>query len=292
MAVPSEPRWMLAAAVSVLTSPAWAGDPYAGLAEALGEAARAEGVRRVAVVPFRSASDKDKEGSLALSERLVERLLQAGKVSIVERTRLEAVLAEQRLGAHGVIDPREAAALGRVLGADAVVSGTFVSLSAGRVEVHARLIDVETSRVLGAATARAPKEWEEELMPVGALWDLRPPRDQDFPAPLVRLVPDPFRDALNDSPCGDWEAEVERIHAETLRLKARFWAGRLLDPSFDPRSIIRNPGSEIRSLELRRRFYSLVRTYYDEGTPRLSAAERDSLNASDSAAASLSERCG
>lgn len=284
-------RRIIAAAVSLLAARAWAGDPYGELAEAVGAAAKAGGVATVAVVPFRSADDKDRADGLALSERLVGRLLQGGAVDVVERTRLEAILAEQRLGADGVIDPRRAAALGRVLGADAVVTGTFVTLSGGRIEVHARLIDVESSRVLGAASARVVKEWEETLMPVSALWDVKPPRDEDFPAPLVRLVPDPFRDALNDSPCADWDAEAKRLDAETLHLKARFWAGRLRDPAFSPRSVTRNPGSEIRSVELRRKFYALVRSYYDGGTPRLSPAERDTLTSSESAAAALAERC-
>ncbi|TPW20600.1 MAG: hypothetical protein FD126_1520, partial [Elusimicrobia bacterium] len=172
-----------------------------------------------------------------------------------------------------------------------VVTGTFFPLSAGRVEVHARLIDVETSRVLGAADARITKEWEETLMPVSALWDVKPPREEDFPAPLVRLVPDPFRDALNDSPCAGWEGEVSRLDAETLDLKARYWAARLHEPAFDPRSVTRNPGSEIRSKELRRRFYALVRRHYDARTRPLSPAERDSLNASESVAADLKNRC-
>lgn len=281
----------IAAAVSLLAARAWAGDPFGGLAEAVGAAARAGGVATVAVVPFRSADDKDRAGGLALSERLIGRLLQGGAVDVVERTRLEAVLAEQRLGADGVIDPRRAAALGKVLGADAVVTGTFVTLSGGRVEVHARLIDVENSRVLGAASARVVKEWEETLMPVSALWDVKPPREEDFPAPLVRLVPDPFRDALNDSRCAGWEGEVKRLDAEMLHLKARFWARRLRDPAFSPRYVTRNPGSEIRSLDLRRVFYALVRSYYDGGAPRLSPAERDTLTSAESAAAALAERC-
>lgn len=283
--------WTIAAAASLLAARAWAGDPYGRLAEAVGAAARAGGVATVAVVPFRAAGGEDRAGGLALSERLVGRLLQGGTVDVVERTRLEAVLAEQRLGADGVVDPRRAAALGKVLGADAVITGTYVTLSGGRVEVHARLIDVESSRVLGAASARVVKEWEETLMPVSALWDVKPPREEDFPAPLVRLVPDPFRDALNDSPCAGWEAEAARLGSETLHLKARFWAGRLRDPGFNPRSVTRNPGSEIRSVELRREFYALVRSYYDGGTPRLSPAERDTLTSAESAVAALVERC-
>lgn len=287
----TRPRCLIAAAFSVLTAPAWAGDPYEGLAAVMGEAARAGGVGRVAVLPFRAASGRDRDGGVALSERLIEQLVGTDGVTVVERTSLAAVLAEQRLGAAGVVDPRQAAAMGRILGADAVVTGTYLSLSGGRVEVHARLVDAATARVLGASTLRVRKEWQEELMPVGALWDVEPPRVEDFPAPLVRLVPDPFRDAPNGASCAGWEAEADRLRGETLVLKARFWAARLRDPAFDARTVTRNPGSEIRSLELRQRFYSLVRAFYEEGGSRLSPAERDTLAAAEAAADGLSERC-
>ena len=76
-----------------------------------------------------------------------------------------------------------------------------------------------------------------------------------------------------------------------MDLKGPYWAARLLDPRFDPRSVTRNPGSEIRSLEVRRGFYSRLQTYFEEGGVRLSAAERDNLAAADVAAAGLMDRC-
>ncbi|TBR21913.1 hypothetical protein EPO15_09120 [bacterium] len=280
-------RRIIAAGYLVLSAPAWAQDPYGGMADAVGTASRQGGVSRVAVLPFTAAGAADKEGGVTLSERLVEALLKAGDVTVVERDGLPSVLAEQRLGSRGVVDPRQAAALGRILGAEAVLTGTFVGLPGGRVEVHSRLIDTATARVLGASSMRVRKEWETGLMPVGALWNVEPPHDEGFPAPVVRLVPDPFRGA----PCAGWEAEVDRLQEATVGLKARYWARRLLAPGFDARAVTRNPGSEIRSLKLRRRFYASVRTAYDEEAPMLTPAERDSLAAADAAAEGLLERC-
>jgi TolB-like protein len=284
-------RCIIAAAVATLAAPAWAEDPYGGMAAAVGSAARAGGVSRVAVMPFRPAAGRDADGGVLLSERLIETLVTTPGMTVVERTSLGAVMAEQRLGAQGVVAPRQAAAMGLILGADAVVTGTFVSLSGGKVEVHARLIDTATARVLGTTRARVRKEWEEALMPVGALWNVEPPREEDFPAPLVTLIPDPFRDAPHDQDCGNWTERADRLRTRTLALKARLWASRLLDPAFDARTVTRNPGSEIHSLELRQRFYSLVREYYEAGIPALSPAERDSLAAAEGAADAVAERC-
>lgn len=283
-------HYALAAALLGAAGPVWAGDPYNGLARELRAAAENGGLRRVAVLPFSPAGRPDAEGGLILAERLVSRLAGTGALEIVERTLLDKVLEEQRLGSTGALDPRQAREVGRLLGVDAIVTGTFTPMSDRRVEVHARLIDAHTARVLGAASARVDKEWEADAMPVGALWDVKAPGLAKFPAPLVRLVPDPFRDAPNDS-CAGWETEVDRLQSETLELKARFWAARLADPAFDARSVTRNPGSDIRALGARQAFYARVRDLYEEGAVPLERPERDSLDAADRQAAELTERC-
>lgn len=280
-----------AAGLLAPAAPAWAGDPYLGLAREVSAAAVHGGVRRVAVIPFTSARGQDDEGGLVLAERLVSRLTQLGGLEVIERTHLSKILDEQKLGELGLADPREAREIGRMLGVDAIVTGTFIPLSDRRVEVHARVIDAHSARVLGAATVRVEKEWEADAMPVGALWDVRAPSVARFPAPLVRLVPDPFRDAPNESSCSGWEEEAERLQEETLELKARFWAGRLSDPNFDARSVTRNPGTEIRSLSMRQSFYGLVRGFHERGAVPLDRAERDTLEAADKRVADLVERC-
>lgn len=283
-------RTALAAGVLALAAPVSAGDPYNGLARELRAAAERGNLRRVAVLHFSPAGRPDAEGGVILSERIMSRLAGTGDLEVVERTLLDKVLEEQRLETSGALDPRQAREVGRLLGVDAIVTGTFTSMADRRVEVHARLIDARTARILGAATARVEKEWEVDDMPVGALWDVKAPGLAKFPAPLVRLVPDPFRDAPNDS-CAGWEEEVDRLQEETLELKARFWAARLADPGFDARSVTRNPGSDIRSMLRRQAFYSRVKELYREGVDKLERSERDSLEAADRRAADLTERC-
>jgi TolB-like protein len=283
-------RIALAAGVLALAAPVSAGDPYNGLARELRAAAEQGSLRRIAVLPFSPAGRPDAEGGLILAERLVSRLAGSGSLEVVERTHLDKVLEEQRLGSSGALDPRQAREMGRLLGVDAIVTGTFTAMADRRVEVHARLIDAQTARILGAATARVEKEWEEDQMPVGALWDVRSPSIPKFPAPLVRLVPDPFRDAPNDS-CSGWEEELDKLQEDTLELKARFWAARLADPGFDARSITRNPGSDIRSMGRRQAFFARVKELYREGPEPLERFERDSLEAADRRAADLTERC-
>ncbi|MDE2293042.1 MAG: hypothetical protein KGL53_13245 [Elusimicrobia bacterium] len=283
----------LAAGALLPAAPARAADPYERLALAVARSAERGGARRVAVMAFSSAGRPDKEGAAILAERLETRLAGAGGVQVVERTLLDKVLSEQRLGATGAVDPRLSAPLGKTLGVDAIVTGTFVDLADDRVEVNARLIDARTAQVLGASVVDVRKEWEDdsERMPVDAVWDTNAPDMKSFPAPVVRLLPDPFRDAPSDDPCTGWEAEVDRLQGGSLELKARYWANRLADPAFDARALTRNPGSEIRSLAERQRFYALVRADYAAGAPALSHAEQDNLDAAENAAEGLLDKC-
>jgi hypothetical protein len=66
---------------------------------------------------------KDKEGVTYLSGARTDIF------TIVERSRLDQVLKEQALGAAGVVDEKQAAALGKVLGVDAIVMGTIIPSS-------------------------------------------------------------------------------------------------------------------------------------------------------------------
>jgi len=82
----------------------------------------------------------------ALNALLVSRLSEVPGVKIVERERLQEALSEIRLAQEGVIDDATAKRLGRVLGADYMLSGEVKAL--GReVLVSVRLTDLETSQL-------------------------------------------------------------------------------------------------------------------------------------------------
>ena len=92
--------------------------------------------KRVAVFAFNNAAvqagvsspylqtDTPELGN-GVSELLISKLVQNGNVSIVERSALDKVLAEQNLTNSDRADPAAAAKLGRVLGVDAIILGTI-----------------------------------------------------------------------------------------------------------------------------------------------------------------------
>ena len=260
---------LLAAAAG---SPAMAfADDTAALAQSLGDAAARKSVKRVAVIPFVGPRGTSSYSGSVLSARLVTVLLSRGGLDVVERPMLESILSEQKLGLFGVMDPATAKAVGKVLGVDAILTGTVVELRGDKAELNARLIHVETAQVLAAATARIPKDWDEPS-DIASADVLVPVPSLGSGAPALA-----WRDSLNDGEdaCAARENRLER---ELLDLKARFWVAKLKDPTFTAARITRNPGSEIRDPGLRDEFYERLRALYYSGdaTP-LSGQERASL---------------
>ena len=80
-----------------------------------GEAEEGTDKVRVAVMNFENNSSWRYWGDAAADE-LATQLFKTQKFSLVERTQLEAVLAEQNLGQSGRINSAQAAEIGRILG--------------------------------------------------------------------------------------------------------------------------------------------------------------------------------
>jgi len=127
--------------------------------------------RIAAVMPFSyTAAQKEfAPHANGLADALAGALLRTGRLRLVERARVDAVLSEAQLAQTGAIDSATAAKIGRQLGAQALVIGSLSSISVreeGRsvkfaektdrwaeVELEARIVDAETGELLGSAKA-------------------------------------------------------------------------------------------------------------------------------------------
>lgn len=88
----------------------------------------------------------------ALAGMIVSDLAGAEGLTLVERQRLEALLSELELGKTGFLDPKTAGKMGRGLGAEMVLVGTFTVVE-GTLALDARIVRVESGEVLEGATA-------------------------------------------------------------------------------------------------------------------------------------------
>jgi TolB-like protein len=111
----------------------------------------------VAVVEFADLQGNVTDFGRFLAEELITRLYDAGKFRVIERQQLNKIIAEQKLSLTGVVDPASAKQLGKILGVEAIVSGTVTNL-AQSVRVNARLISTETGEIFAVASTEIFKD--------------------------------------------------------------------------------------------------------------------------------------
>ncbi|MFQ6673586.1 MAG: FlgO family outer membrane protein, partial [Fidelibacterota bacterium] len=109
----------------------------------------------IAVVDFRNTGQDSQLDYLenTIPETIITRMAKGGRVEIVERSRLQDALKEMELGMAGVVDEQTAVQLGRAVGATAILLGSFVSIGQ-LIRINARLIDVQTSRIIKAESVQ------------------------------------------------------------------------------------------------------------------------------------------
>lgn len=152
-------------AVFMGCSAAFASDPYKDMALDLSDGADKLSNRKVAVLPFSYTDGRQSEGSTIVSERLITRIIQMGRLSVVERNLLDKVMSELKLQVSGAINPDSAKELGKILGVEAIVTGTLIEKRNGKVEVNARMIKTETADAIVATSAVLEKDWEDVAPP-------------------------------------------------------------------------------------------------------------------------------
>lgn len=125
----------------------------------------------IAVLDLQNQTDfDDPRIGRGIANMLVTALVNSDRFMVVERNSevIQKIVEEQALGLSGLVDPATAARVGKILGAKGVVigevsefgirkMGTFVGVGGKktittRVVIDARMVDVETGRIMMAAT--------------------------------------------------------------------------------------------------------------------------------------------
>ncbi|MFH1028394.1 MAG: FlgO family outer membrane protein [Pseudomonadota bacterium] len=105
---------------------------------------------KVAVVDFQeNGAFEVKDVGKIVAEWFTTALVNTGRFDVIERRLLQQILEEQKMGVTGLIDPRSASRLGKLLGVKTVVSGTVQSYE-GISEINVRLLNVETGSIITA----------------------------------------------------------------------------------------------------------------------------------------------
>jgi TolB-like protein len=104
----------------------------------------------IAVLPFDNRSG-NAEITNTVQDKMITSLYSLKRFKIIERSQIDKVMTEQKMGMTGAIDPAKAVKAGKILGVDAILMGS-ISSSNG-IGMDARLIDTENGTVITAKDA-------------------------------------------------------------------------------------------------------------------------------------------
>lgn len=125
--------------------------------EKLNEVTKDVNAKRIAIIYFDNSSDDKKLDQLkkGLADMLISDLDKVSMLDVVERARLEEILKEQKLNNSAKFDQETATKIGKLLGAEHIMTGSFFELM-GRLRIDSRLIDVETGRIIKSEGVDGP----------------------------------------------------------------------------------------------------------------------------------------
>jgi len=107
----------------------------------------------IAVFPFLNKGTSKYLGEIVL-DKFITALFNLERFKVIERSQLERILEEQKLGLSGIIDASTAAEVGKGIGVDAIVLGSVALGSDGSsVSIDARAIDTESATIIVAHDA-------------------------------------------------------------------------------------------------------------------------------------------
>jgi hypothetical protein len=109
------------------------------------------------ILPFENATDhEDLMPVIKAAQQMFQQVFSdANTVRVVERERLSDILKEQALGLSGIINDSSAVKVGNISGVQ-IMTSVDVTVSGGYYRINARLINVETSRVVAQTSVKVP----------------------------------------------------------------------------------------------------------------------------------------
>lgn len=133
---------------------------------------------RVAIMDFANRSSFNYFGDFlgpAAASELATQLVKSGAFTVIERDRLDAILAEQGLGQAGTVNAATAAQVGKLLGAQLILTGDITQFSLeevsggfrgiggsyhkAEVKLDVRMIDTNTGELLLAEEGEGTKNF-------------------------------------------------------------------------------------------------------------------------------------
>ncbi len=118
---------------------------------------------KVAILDFKNNGPASQQHlSEGIANMLATTLAGSAAIEVVERSALDKIVQEMKLGMTGLVDPKSAAQVGKVAGANLVVIGSYTALGKS-IRIDAKVVNVETAVIVKGAAASAKATSLENL---------------------------------------------------------------------------------------------------------------------------------
>ncbi len=104
----------------------------------------------IAILPFRERGKEVQEMGGQVADLLFAKLIVDPSLFLVDREDLDKTVSEAELNLSGIVNPKEAIAIGQLTGARLIVTGSVFQID-NTIYLVAKIIGTETSRVIGAS---------------------------------------------------------------------------------------------------------------------------------------------
>jgi TolB-like protein len=124
---------------------------------------------KIGIIEFQSLNEEAKKDILGkvFSEVLTTSFVNSDAFKIIEREHIEKVVKELQLTQSGIVDPSSAKQIGKMVGADAILTGSVIKFG-NDMRVDARIIEVESGIILTAEKAMG----KSDLKSIGTMADV------------------------------------------------------------------------------------------------------------------------
>lgn len=114
-------------------------------------------ISKIAIIEFADLDGNVTNLGIFIAEELITRIFMTNKFQVIERNLLNKIIKEQEFGMTGYIDDESAISIGKILGVEAIVSGSITDLG-NNIKINARLISTEEGTIFSVASITLPKD--------------------------------------------------------------------------------------------------------------------------------------
>ena len=156
------------------------------LANDLSKQIEAKGKKRVVIASFLSLDNKETQLGRYMADKFGIGVMKANtSLQLTDRSQLAQVLRDNKLGAERILDPKTIPTLGRLTGAEVIVTGNYTALD-NSLDITVKAIDLERGVTLAVTEGSISRTSEINKL-LGQVDETRPDEGGNEPVTSTKL---------------------------------------------------------------------------------------------------------